>query len=121
MYSDKDIDYLKDIIIEVVKPQNIILFGSYAYGDPKADSDLDFLVIKEPKEGLALSSAEEFSYIKQINKKQREKDFFLAADIFALSSNDVEQMQNDKNSALFQAVRKGRVLYAANDEKSRAV
>lgn len=28
------------------KPQKIILFGSYAYGNPREDSDLDLLILK---------------------------------------------------------------------------
>jgi len=31
-------------------PQKAILFGSYAYGTPRRDSDIDLLVIKETSE-----------------------------------------------------------------------
>jgi len=31
-------------------PQKVILFGSYAYGNPRRDSDIDLLVIKETSE-----------------------------------------------------------------------
>jgi predicted nucleotidyltransferase len=31
-------------------PQKVILFGSYAYGDPRPDSDIDLLIIKETDE-----------------------------------------------------------------------
>jgi len=33
-----------------VQPQKIILFGSYGYGTPSPDSDLDILVIMDTKE-----------------------------------------------------------------------
>lgn len=32
-------------IAETLKPEKIILFGSYAYGNPTPDSDVDLLVI----------------------------------------------------------------------------
>lgn len=32
-------------IAEALKPEKIILFGSYAYGNPTPDSDVDLLVI----------------------------------------------------------------------------
>ena len=32
-------------IAEILKPEKIILFGSYAYGNPTPDSDVDLLVI----------------------------------------------------------------------------
>ena len=37
-------------IVRVASPQKIILFGSYAYGEPTEDSDLDLLVVM-PFEG----------------------------------------------------------------------
>lgn len=33
-------------------PQKIILFGSYAYGQPGPDSDIDLLIIKATREGF---------------------------------------------------------------------
>ena len=33
-------------IVSIAQPEKIILFGSYAYGNPDADSDIDLLVIK---------------------------------------------------------------------------
>ena len=32
------------------KPEKIILFGSYAYGKPKRDSDIDLLIVKKTKQ-----------------------------------------------------------------------
>lgn len=31
-------------------PQKVILFGSYVYGNPRPDSDIDLLIIKETSE-----------------------------------------------------------------------
>jgi predicted nucleotidyltransferase len=44
-----DIEKIKPEIIERLKPLNpdkIILFGSYAYGEPNKDSDIDLFIIK---------------------------------------------------------------------------
>jgi predicted nucleotidyltransferase len=38
--------YLK-VLIEQVRPEQVILFGSYAYGEPTRNSDVDLLVIAE--------------------------------------------------------------------------
>ncbi|OHB80335.1 MAG: hypothetical protein A2Z25_00385 [Planctomycetes bacterium RBG_16_55_9] len=35
-----------DKILKAYKPKKIILFGSYAYGQPTEDSDIDLLIIK---------------------------------------------------------------------------
>jgi predicted nucleotidyltransferase len=49
-----DISDSRQVIDEIVKkivteysPQKVILFGSYAYGHPDEESDLDLLVIKD--------------------------------------------------------------------------
>jgi predicted nucleotidyltransferase len=36
-------------IVSELKPEKIILFGSYAYGNPTPDSDVDLLVILDTK------------------------------------------------------------------------
>lgn len=41
---------LVEKIKEKYAPERIILFGSYAYGTPNEDSDIDLLIIKETKE-----------------------------------------------------------------------
>jgi len=45
-----DIEILKPQIIKALmplKPDKIILFGSYAYGTPNEDSDIDLFLIKD--------------------------------------------------------------------------
>lgn len=37
-------------IVEEYRPQEVILFGSYAYGEPRADSDLDLLIVRDTEE-----------------------------------------------------------------------
>ncbi len=37
-------------IVETAHPDKVILFGSYAYGKPTIDSDVDFLVVMESDE-----------------------------------------------------------------------
>jgi predicted nucleotidyltransferase len=41
----KRIEELSERIAREFQPEKIILFGSYAYGHPSADSDIDLLVI----------------------------------------------------------------------------
>ena len=48
-----DIEKVKIQIVEALKPLNpekIILFGSYAYGTPTEDSDLDICVVEKDYE-----------------------------------------------------------------------
>ena len=43
----KTIDQVVQQIVEKFKPQKIILFGSYARGNPRPESDVDLLVVME--------------------------------------------------------------------------
>lgn len=45
MVSRRDIKRFSDEIARRFKPERIILFGSYAYGKPTPDSDVDLLVV----------------------------------------------------------------------------
>lgn len=43
----KAIDQVVQQIVEKFKPQKIILFGSYARGNPRPESDVDMLVVMD--------------------------------------------------------------------------
>ena len=45
MVTARQIQKLTDEIAEKFSPQKIILFGSYAYGTPTVDSDVDLMVV----------------------------------------------------------------------------
>ncbi len=43
---------ISDKIVNNYKPEKIILFGSYAWGKPGPDSDLDLFVVKETDKNI---------------------------------------------------------------------
>ena len=56
MVADDRIKSIVNKIVESIKeeykPEKIILYGSFAYGNPHRDSDIDLLIIKETQERL---------------------------------------------------------------------
>ncbi len=53
--------YIQDLcrqIVRVANPQKVILFGSYAYGQPTEDSDVDLLVVMPVNGHPAYKAAE---------------------------------------------------------------
>lgn len=50
MSREQEIDRIVRRIVEGYQPLKVILFGSFAYGDPTEDSDIDFLIVKETTE-----------------------------------------------------------------------
>lgn len=46
----KELEEIKDEIVNALKPlepEEILLFGSYAYGIPTEESDIDLLIVKD--------------------------------------------------------------------------
>ncbi len=50
--TDEKIHQAAQKIADAVHPEKIILFGSYAYGKPTDDSDVDFFVVMESKDRI---------------------------------------------------------------------
>ena len=78
----EQIDIIKDIIVQTVPVEQIYLFGSYVYGTPSKNSDLDFYVVLKDdapyrsldaidKIGLALWGKKSMSVDILVNKKSR--------------------------------------------------
>jgi predicted nucleotidyltransferase len=47
-----ELDMLREIIVQTVPVDQILLFGSYAYGTPHKDSDLDLYVVLKDDAGM---------------------------------------------------------------------
>ncbi|MDK9699182.1 MAG: nucleotidyltransferase domain-containing protein [bacterium] len=60
MIDRKDIEDAVKQIIELFRPERVILFGSYAYGTPHEDSDVDCMVIL-PFDGKPVRKAAEIA------------------------------------------------------------
>ena len=102
-----DIQKTKLEIVEKLKPLNplkIILFGSYAYGVPTEDSDLDICVISNTIESKIKEKAKIRKALKGI---EISKDILVEDEAYFLSHSD----KNWINTALYDARHKGEVLY----------
>ena len=107
MYSDDEIMQFIHIIIEITDPDRIILFGSYAYGEPDEKSDLDILVIKNGKE---LSNDEHAGLSTAVFRKRKLHRIGPRYDIFFRTDDQVNQAA-EKGGAFVDALQKGRVVY----------
>lgn len=91
-------------IISTSNPEKIILFGSYAYGSPGKDSDLDLLVIKRTQ-----SKIDEYLKIRKSLKGIR-----FPFDIIVITPEEYEFYSlNWKNSILAEARKRGVILHGA--------
>ncbi len=58
MVQRKQINAFVAQVVRQFHPQRVVLFGSYAYGTPSADSDVDLLVVMNHRGHSALQAAE---------------------------------------------------------------
>lgn len=99
-------ELLQDIaqrIVEAFHPDKIILFGSYAYGTPHKDSDIDLLVIMEA-EGTRIERIRNVSRIAKV--------YFLPMDILVYSPAEIESRLAMGDFFIAEILAKGRVLYS---------
>src|SRR5947199_7104965 len=71
-------------IVEALHPEKVILFGSYAYGTPHEDSDIDLFVIMKPK------YAEETNHQRVMDVTDVAKIPFLPMDVIVRTPEQVE-------------------------------
>jgi uncharacterized protein len=91
-------------IVEKFQPDLIILFGSYAYGQPNEDSDVDLLVIM-PFDEMPVQTA--------IAIRQQIKSPF-PLDLIARTPAQIQQRLDMGDFFIQDIINKGRVLYEAN-------
>ena len=90
-------------IVEVAKPEKIILFGSAARGELGPDSDLDFLIIKS------------CNHRRNTARRIRRALFGIGVpiDIIVAKPEDIERYKDAIGLLYRPALREGKVLYAA--------
>lgn len=89
-------------IAEAAQPEQILFFGSHARGEARDDSDLDLLVIETD----VADRAAEMVRLRRVLRPLR-----IPVDILVYSRADVERWGNQPGSALFWALREGKVIY----------
>lgn len=103
MVAMDSIQEMTEHIIQEFRPKQIILFGSYAYGTPTADSDVDLLVIL-PFEGKAPRKSLEI--LNKVNPT-------FAVDLLVRTPEQVQQRLAWNDFFLQEIIEKGKVLYEA--------
>jgi uncharacterized protein len=102
--DQKALDEIIRRIIEVARPEKIVLFGSAATGRMGPDSDLDLLVIMPDGIHRRRTAQAIYSSLKGIG---------LAKDIVVATEGDVRNYGDNPSLVLCPALREGRELYRA--------
>lgn len=91
-------------IVEKFQPAKIILFGSYAYGTPRPESDVDLLVVMETQ-------------IKEIQQEIlicQQVDCHFGLDVIVKTPEDLKRRIALGDPFLQEIIQKGKVRYERN-------
>ncbi|MBU4360312.1 nucleotidyltransferase domain-containing protein [Patescibacteria group bacterium] len=88
--------------LKLYKPDKVILFGSYAWGKPNKDSDIDLLVIKNTKQNHYQRIPKAMSYLNDIE---------FPFDVLVLTPQEVQNRLNLDDFFIQDIINKGKILY----------
>jgi predicted nucleotidyltransferase len=89
-------------IVEKFQPYKVILFGSYAYGAPDLESDVDLLVVMDSDESMA-------QCIRRVTEVAKVR--FLPMDIIVRTPAELAERLAMGDFFLAEILEKGKVLY----------
>lgn len=105
MSADNTSELLKEVtrrILAVSEPERIILFGSYARGEPGPDSDLDLLVVERDVEAPRRES---------VRLRRALRGLLVPIDVVVATPQQIERYRDSIGLIYGTALREGRVLY----------
>ena len=91
-------------VAERFQPEKIILFGSYAYGKPHQDSDVDILVVMPA-----------YDEINQAVRIRQQTDHLFPLDLIVRTPENLSWRMEEGDWFLRESVGKGKVLYEKTD------
>jgi predicted nucleotidyltransferase len=101
---------LKKIVQRIVreyKPEKIYLFGSFAWGKPDKDSDVDLLIIKRTKEG----------FFRRHLAVRKIIDGEIPVDVLVRTPSELKKRLNLGDFFYQDILKKGKCLYAKSGKK----
>lgn len=103
--ADQLLPYLQ-VLVEQFHPEQVILFGSYAYGEPTPDSDVDLLIVKN----IETSPVSEATRIRRALRHLRHTGSNLPLDIMVRAPEDLRERIDHGADFHEEIVSKGLVL-----------
>ncbi len=89
-------------ITRTIRPEKVVLFGSRARGEARADSDIDLLVIAESQQPRYARSAPLYGAL---------SDILMPMDIVVYTPAEVEEWRAVSQAFITRSLREGEVIY----------
>jgi len=93
-------------IVAGYEPEKVILFGSYAHGEPDEDSDIDLLIIKETPERF-------LDRLDRVRQSAGGTHPRIPFEPIVLTPGELEEGLRAGNQFIAEIMQRGEVLYAA--------
>ncbi len=97
-------EQIVQLLVDAAHPSRIILFGSHARGDQTIDSDLDLLIVEDGDVDRAREN---------VRLRRVLSPLLMPIDVLVYSETDLETRGQWSGTAVYDALREGKVLYAA--------
>ena len=104
MISKQKMQKAVDLLLQASHPRKIILFGSYARGNERPDSDLDLLVIEKKTKDRAA----EMVRLRRVLSPLR-----IPVDVIVISEAVFEEWLDTPGNLMYEINSEGKVLYEA--------
>jgi predicted nucleotidyltransferase len=104
---NQNLSIMKQIVAFItskISPEKIILFGSYARGDNRADSDIDILIIMKDLEN-------ERKITGTLYKELLKENISIPIDFLAIDYNKYNKLKNEIGYIYKTIEREGQILY----------
>ena len=111
-FSPELIDDIVNNLVNSLNPEQIILFGSYAYGEPNEDSDLDLLIVTKASELKGYQLAQ------KAYKSLNSLCLMIPIDLLVATQAEVASKSTVPSSLISRAVHQGKILYERKDTRN---
>ena len=109
MINKKTIEEVQNRLVQVYDPLEMYLFGSYAWGKPSRDSDLDLLIV--------VSDSDDKIHKRSLPGIRVLIDLMISKDILVYTKKEFEKKSDDVTTLCYKIKKEGKRIY----EKSQAV
>jgi uncharacterized protein len=108
--THESIRLVTNALVDALRPEQVILFGSHAWGTPDADSDLDVLVIV---------SQTELAPIERVRKaREALRQFTFPKDVLVVTETEYEMYRHVRGSLTHDIWQRGKVLYDGRSKET---
>lgn len=105
LISEEQINDVAQRLIREYNPISIYIFGSYAWGTPNEDSDLDLMIIVEHSDDLK-------PHLRTVPGYMALRGVGIPKELIVLTKDEFEERCSDENRLAYQVYKRGKCIYS---------